>query len=220
MSSVTDSLSRRSVKAFSNANQLRDSLSLLPKPKYGRLVAKASDRLTSELKRNGKLLKVEFELRDYDYDLHACHQHACDALEVLAFQHAPSRFYHATDVYTQDGLPKGVSLGIGNDIRSDGKYPHWRVQVHWHNGRRSTNKTFRIGRIDLVDQAMIDDVCRVASEFRRAYDRARLNREPFDPSPWREWRALLTEETQEACHRHRALLKQQRTADTRKPSVR
>ncbi len=220
MSNQTGSISRSAVRAFTSAEQLKRALCRFPKPQHGRLVAKASDRLASELKRDGKISKIQFELRDYDFDLHTCHQDACDALDKLALQHAPSLFHRGTDTYTMDGLPKGVSLGLGYDVDSTGEHHLvWRVQVYWHNGHCSKNKCFRIGYFDLVDQSMIDDVCRVASEFRRAYDQARLDREPFDPSPWRDWRTLLTEETQEALQRCRALLKKESIARIQKTAV-
>lgn len=211
MSHKCQVISRSAVRSFTNAEQLNDALRLLPKPRDGRIVGTACDRLTCELKRNGEVSKIAFDLSDHDFDLYACHQAACHALEKLALEHVPSRFHHGAERYTQDGLPKGVSLGIIHETDSSGvDHPIWRVQVYWHNGHRSTNKSFRIGRANLVNQSMIDDTCRVASDFRRAYDQARLDREQFDSSPWDNWRELLTEETQKAFKRCTAILKTER----------
>src|SRR5699024_5710853 len=136
----------------------------------GYITVPYENTLQTRVTRDGQSYSKAFTITQHAGSLAETYRAARQYLDGLAatLPRKPSRLRRSPTPTKTSNLPVGVSIGTTYDKRRDAGYLV--VQVHWHDGLRVRNKSFHIGREDVVDPRDCLPVVEVAIEFRRAYE--------------------------------------------------
>lgn len=160
------------------------------KPAVGYVTVPSPTLMQARVTRNRQTWRETFSIHDYGGSIAATYRAARSYLNRLSSTLPPRRRIRDTcSPWKTSDLPPGVSIASSYDKRRGFDYKS--VMVYWKDGNRGRNKTFHIGRADIVAPADYQAVIDIAIEFRRAYENARAAGQPFDPRPWHNWRRRL-----------------------------
>lgn len=175
--------------------RIREQIARYPKPKVGFITVPDARCLQARVTRNKRTWSRTFSFIRYDESIAAAYRAARSYLNALQDELPPSRQTRkASSPRKQTDLPPGVSISSRLDRRNGNSYTA--VMVYWHDGARPRNKTFHLGRTDIIDPRDHRHVIGVAVAFRRAYELARESGRAFDPTPWADWRGRLPQDVQ------------------------
>lgn len=172
--------------------ELHQIAQAFPKPDAGRITALDGPVFQATIVRARQPHRRYFSLSHYQGEAARAHNAARMWLAAKARSLPPA---HRLRDKPQPGksrdLPSGVSTYSSWNSRTEKGV--WICTVHFHDGVKARNKTFRIGEVGVVDEPIIEAVERIAIAFRADYEKARNAEQTFDPSPWRHWREMLPE---------------------------
>lgn len=181
---------------MTTVEQIRKQIARYPAPQVGYITVPSPTLLQARVTRNRQTWRETFAIRDYGGSIAATFRAARSYLNALA-PHLPisHRLRNTRAPSKSSDLPPGVSIAPLFDHRRNIEYTA--IQVHWNDGRRDRNKTFHVGRVDIVDPADYQAIIDIAIEFRQAYEQARKTGATFDPRPWKYWRHRVAEDVQQ-----------------------